>query len=513
MSLGTSSPRPTAPCGFCTTRLGVSINARKRNHDIYAQRNLDWYSLLRVEPEVFAAAGHQEPGNDEETGNPFMRSKPWLRTVAIVFVLALVAAACGDDDSAATTTSAPAATTTTSAPAAATTTSAPAATTTTAAAATTTTAAAVEPIILYSIIDENEALGQFFPEVRAALAAAELFVNDNNGLGGSGTPVEIRICVGEVDPNVNADCGREVVGGDAIAAVGSAICTNDTAYPILNEATPPVPNVGPLTCLPSTFGSPNTFSVNAGIQGAVVVEAAVACKALGAETVYVNLVAVDSILATSPLYDGMLQAMGCSPKAKQIEMARDQFDAVPAVAQYGGADVVLHLLAPPQPGPVINAAAQQGTDAVLVFTPTNMSSVILENTAGNNEGVMTARWYRAPDSGVAGYDDYSDYLGRVDGLEFIADEFGTAAWVSVLALDQAYRDCAGCEFTREGALAALNGLSGFDAGGMAPVIDFTQPAAHPLAERFPRIFTTKGFAGIVENGVIVTFGDGEALGI
>lgn len=432
-----------------------------------------------------------------------MRRKRLGGLAALVFAFALIAAACSsDDDSGETTTTA-----------AATTTEAPSGETTTTAAETTTTAAAAEPVLLYSILDENEALGQFFPESRAALSAAVAYVNDNGGLGGSGRPVEIEICVGEVDADQNAECGREIVGSDAIAAVGSAICTNDTAYPILNEATPPVPNIGALTCLPSTFAAPNAFWVNHGLQGSAILEATIACTVLGADTTYLNLVAVDSILATQPVYDGTLQAQGCDPSARTVTMERDQFDGVPAVAQFGDADVVLNLLAPPQPAPVINAAAQQGTTAVLVFTPTNMSTVILNATEGNNEGVMTARWYRAPDADVPGNETFRTYLEATGGAETMADEFGTMGWVSVLALDQAFRDCADCEFTREGVQRAMENLSGFDAGGLAPVLDYTiLPIGHPAAQNFPRIPTLTGFAGIIENGQIVSFGDGEPIG-
>ncbi|MFQ5554890.1 MAG: ABC transporter substrate-binding protein, partial [Acidimicrobiia bacterium] len=370
-----------------------------------------------------------------------------------------------------------------------------------------------EPVLVYSILDENEALGQFFPESRAALAAAAAFVNDNGGLGGSGRMIEIEICVGEVDADQNAECGRELVASNAIAAVGSAICTNDTAYPILNEATPAVPNIGALTCLPSTFAAPNAFWVNHGLQGSAILEATIACKVLQADTIFLNLVAVDSILATQPVYDGTLQAQGCNPSARTVTMERDQFDGVPAVAQFGEADVVLNLLAPPQPAPVINAAAQQGTEATLVFTPTNMSTVILNATAGNNDGVMTARWYRAPDADVPGNDDFRTYLERTGSADTMADEFGTMAWVSVMALDQAFRDCADCDFTREGAQRAMEGLSGFDAGGLAPTLDYSLlPLAHPAAGNFPRIPTLTGFAGIVEGGEIVSFGDGAPIG-
>jgi len=443
-----------------------------------------------------------------------MRRSRFFASTVVVFAFAFVAAACSSDDGADTTTT-PETTETTTTVAVDTTTAAAAETSAPSADSTapvdTTAPADGEPILLTSILDENEALGQFFPESRAALAAAELFVNENGGLGGRGNPVTIEICVGEVDPNINAECGRQVAEGESIAAVGSAVCTNDTAYPILNEATPPVANIGALTCLPSTFGAPNAYWVNGGLQGAAIVEAAIACTELGSESTYLNLVDVPGIMALEPLYNATLERLGCGGVDKLITMARDQFDADPAVAQYGGSDAVMHLMAPPQPGPIINSAAQQGSESVLIFTPTNMSNVIIEATGENSEGVMVARWYRAPDSGAPGYEALTEYLGKVDGSQYIYDEFGTMAWVAVMALDQAFRDCPACELTREGAIEAMNGLSGFTAGDIAPPMDFTKPSEHPLVETFPRLGTLQGFAGIIEDGAVVTFGDGEAL--
>ena len=59
----------------------------------------------------------------------------------------------------------------------------------------------------------------------------------------------------------------------------------------------------------------------------------------------------------------------------------------------------------------------------------------------------------------------------------------------------------------------MEGLSGFDAGGLAPTLDYTAlPIAHPAAANFPRIPTITGFAGIIQDGQIVTFGDGAPIG-
>ncbi|MEM8922117.1 MAG: ABC transporter substrate-binding protein [Actinomycetota bacterium] len=368
-----------------------------------------------------------------------------------------------------------------------------------------------ETVRIVSILDENEAQGQFFPDARAGLEAAEYFINNNGGLGGSGVMVELDVCVGEIDPNVNAECAREAVDSGAVAVVGSAICTNDTAYPILTENN--VANIGPVTCLPSTFSTENSFPTNAGIQGLATLEASIGCTILEGEVFYLSLVANDSILATAPGFDAALEAAGCDPSAKTVEVTQGTLDGAQVVAQYVGADVVLHLLSPPQSPNIINAAAQQGTEAQLVFGPTNFSSRALANTGDAAEGIITARWYAAPDNPGAseGYDIYREALDATGGLEYLADEFGTTAFVGVWALDQAFRDCADCELTREGALEAMNNLSGFNAGGMAPNIDFSTPPTHSLAEMFPRLHVWGGFTGIVEGGEIVTFGDGQVV--
>ena len=202
-----------------------------------------------------------------------------------------------------------------------------------------------ETVKIYSILDENEAQGQFFPDARAGLEAAEKFINDNGGIGGRGVMIDLEVCVGEIDPNVNAECAREVVDSGALAVVGSAICTNDTAYPILTEND--VANIGPVTCLPSTFSTANSFPTNAGIQGLATLEASIGCNVLGGGTIYLSLVANDSILATAPGFDAALEANGCEPSDRIVEVTQGTLDGGQVVAQYAGADVVLHLLSPP----------------------------------------------------------------------------------------------------------------------------------------------------------------------
>ncbi len=371
-------------------------------------------------------------------------------------------------------------------------------------------AASGDPILLHSILDESEATGQSFPFTRAALEAAELYINENGGLGGSGRPIDIEICVGEMDPNINQECGQSVIDDGAIATVGSAICANDTAYPPLNEAS--IPNIGPLSCLESTWASPNTFLMNHGFQGTAGLQATLACTILESGTTVFTGVNVPSIVGSIPVYNQVLEAQGCDPLAGEPLTELDTSDFAPIAAQWADADVVLFSNAPPQSAPLINTATAADIDATLVFTPPTMSSATLDATEGSNEGVMAIRYYRAPDDSVEGYQVYREYLQRVDGEQFIADEFGTAAWVSVLALDQAYRDCDSCEFTPSGALDAMNELSGFDAMGIAPPLDFTADPAPQFAERFPRILTTQGFAGIVESGEIVAFNDNEPIG-
>ncbi len=371
-------------------------------------------------------------------------------------------------------------------------------------------AASGEPIVLRSILDESEATGQVFPFTRAALEAAELYVNDNGGLGGSGRPIDIEVCVGEMDPNVNEECGRDVVADEVIAVVGSAICANDTAYPPMNEAM--VPNIGPLSCVESTWTSPNTFIMNHGFQGTAGIQATLACSILGSETTVFTGVNVPSIVGSVPVYNNVLEAQGCAPLAAEALTELDTSDFAPIAAQWADADVVLFSNAPPQSAPLIQAANAAAIEATLVFTPPTMSSATLGATEGVNEGVMAVRYYRAPDDAVEGYKVYRDYLQQVDGEQFIADEFGTAAWVSVLALDHAYRNCDACEFTAAGALEAMNGLSGFDAMGIAPTLDFTVDPPPQFAERFPRIPTAQGFAGIVADGTMTAFNDNEPIG-
>ena len=162
-----------------------------------------------------------------------------FRVFTILFAFGLVAAACGDSDSADTTTpttSAPAATTTTAADVTTTpTTSAPAATTTTAADVTTTTAPP-GPIVLAVTVPLSGPVAQFgIGVVNGATLAAETF----NAAGGiDGREVELVFLDTECNPTVSASVAADVASRADIFAVVGDLCSADVIamLPIMDEA-------------------------------------------------------------------------------------------------------------------------------------------------------------------------------------------------------------------------------------------------------------------------------------
>lgn len=366
-----------------------------------------------------------------------------------------------------------------------------------------------ETVLLATIMDEDEAIGQFFPEQRAAVAAAINYVNANGGLGGRGNPIDVEICVGLGTPEKNAECGRNIADGDALAMVGGAICRNDTAYPILQQATPPVPNVGSLSCLPSTHDDPSTFLTNNGVEGAAALSTTFACLQ-GATSMAMVLIEVPPILAQVSSFEA---GNTCGLGISQVNMGPASGDGGPVAAQFLDVDFASTLLAPPQSGPVLAAASQQGYEGNIILAPTNMNRVILDATADANEGVFLARWTRPSASGVEGYDTYRaelEALGDQGGrpaVEWIDDEFGTNIWVSILAIHEALANCAECEISREGIVEAMSQLNNFDAGGITTPLDFTNPGQGIVS----RTFTSQGFIAVIEGGQIKTFGDGESI--
>jgi branched-chain amino acid transport system substrate-binding protein len=168
--------------------------------------------------------------------------KRGLRLIALLLVLGLIAAACGDDDDAGTTQATQATTTTaaaTTTTAAATTTTAAATTTT--AAATTTTAAATgvqceEPITIGVISDLTGALAIYGAHINRGIPAGFAYATGNDPQAGTEQTYmlddcEIRVLIrdDQSNPELSATAARELIEVEGASIIIGSVSSGVTA--------------------------------------------------------------------------------------------------------------------------------------------------------------------------------------------------------------------------------------------------------------------------------------------
>ena len=156
-----------------------------------------------------------------------MRRRSRTLGLSVVVALALFLGACGDDSSSSSSASTAAGAATSAASAGS-----------TAAAGTTAVAATGEPVLL-GIIAEDAASTPPSTNVTVTSTAAEAAADAINAAGGVGPdhrPIQIVTCETKGDPNVAAQCGRDMVSKGVVALVGDISGVSGGFLPVTEAA-------------------------------------------------------------------------------------------------------------------------------------------------------------------------------------------------------------------------------------------------------------------------------------
>ncbi len=447
-----------------------------------------------------------------------IRETPLRRSLSVLFAGALVVAACGGDDDEPVATEAPAETAEAEEPAEETAeppaeepaeetaeppAEEPAEETADASAEAEEPAeeAAAEPVKIMVFLDENEAAGITFADNKIAAEARVARINAEGGLGGSGTMVEVEFCLTALDPNLAAECAR-AAGEDptVIAVAGSVDISSDTVGPILAEFG--LSNVGMLPLQASDFGAPHHFPLIGGLASGVPGQGVVAVEELGAVNIVHGRAGVPAAAQATGLIDLALTSWGYAPTIGAVEVPIGQADVSAQVtAMADGADAVVTALAPGQDQQVLLARQALGIEVPFIFTSSNFTQADLAALGDAVEGVTLINYF--PPDGVEspGNTAFLADLASADAL----DQSGDLARITWTAFDFIDHVAAGMDtFDRASLIEAMNASSDYDAGGMLPTIDFTQPGPSPA---FPRIVNLTMLVTEVRDGVVVAVGD------
>lgn len=363
--------------------------------------------------------------------------------------------------------------------------------------------AAGEPVKIVAILDESESLNITYAGARAAMEVRIDRINADGGIGGSGRPVELEICVTELDPNQAAECARQAAQDkDVVATVGSVLGNGDASNPVLEEAG--LANLGAVAIAASDGTSEISFPTMLGQIGAV---AGMAAVLYDNDFTEVGLLYPDTPGGdqTIPLTNALL-ATRSTELAKAVQIPSANPDLSPqALAVSDGADGVVLASDPTTAQRLVQTFGQAGVDVQLSassgqgFTPP-----VLRELGDAAEGMYLTSFYATddmPGEGVAEFLEAMEEAGESD----VADDLAKNAWVALTLLDELASRVDTID--RASILEAANNLSDFDSGGFTPVIDFTTPGTL-LGGAMPRFVNATVVYGQVRDGRVVSI-DGE----
>jgi ABC-type branched-subunit amino acid transport system substrate-binding protein len=441
-----------------------------------------------------------------------------LRSVALLSVPVLLIAACGDDDSADSTsapaTDAPTTAPATEAPTPATTvpeasssaestpaTEAPA---TTAAPAATEAPAAptgdpVKVMVLGSFTGPYDTSFSF--DVAKAAAQA---VNTAGGI--QGRPMEVLTCDDKFDPNVTLDCARQASDEGAVAIISGLALAGDYVDYAAQQGIPVIPAVGFQS---AEFQNDISFPVTAG--GAGLATAAIA-EVLAQGVTNISLVYDESSGVAKPAAEAAaagLQAQGITV-TNVIPMAIDLPDgsSILAAAEADGAEGVALLVQGAQAAQFITAADLADSDLVIGSYDLSLEPATIKTLGPAADGVIMASSFKQlttkDDPGVQAFlAELAAYDPSLTTDDWSIPGVGLGVYAATHLTAQAAN--AADTVDAAGVLAALPTITDFDIGIMAP-IDFSAPNAN-FIPGFTRIFNTKYFFNKIQDTILVPLSD------
>ena len=413
--------------------------------------------------------------------------------VALLAVLALVAAACGDDDDEATgsedgTTSESSTDETTDE-------TTDESTDEGGDASEEAEAPTGDPIKVMTVTTLNAA----GPTYQNIANTAEVYAEYINARGGiAGRPLEVTVCDEMFDPAVATTCARQAVEEDMVSIVGSFTFFAESIVPVIAESD--ITWFGPCCPItPSELTSPHSFPI--GNQPMYAVGAVKRAVEDGCENI--NAVIIDGAQIFIPPMENAITALGMSfGETIILPPTAQDYSAEVAQAIGGDADCVITIISETPYITWNTAWTQSGTEARQYGPQGNLNEV---SAAGNEEatdGDIIAGMY--PDISTSPWDEYRAALdeGGYDTTELDYNSLGgMGTWAAFVGFTQIAESIEG-DITAQSFFEAASNTSELDLGGMVPVLDFTQEWSDGL-EGYQRLFNRSVVFSTLENGKVV----------
>ena len=423
------------------------------------------------------------------TGSNKARKLVTRRLLAMLALVALIGASCGDDDS-----DTDSASDSSSASSSETDSSSDSSSDSDSDSDSAPAEADAEPIKVMTVTTLNAA----GPTYQNIANTAELYADFINARGGiAGRPLEVTVCDEQFDPAVAATCAREAVEEGMVSVVGSFTFFAESIVPVIADSS--ITWFGaccPIT--PSELTSP--YSFNIGNQPMYAVGAVK--RAVDDGCTSINAVIIDGAQIFIPPMENAISALGQSFGDTIILPPTAQDYSAEVARATSDADCVVGVISETPYITWNTAWAQSGTTAQQYGPQGNLNSVSAAGAEEATDGNVIAGMY--PDISTAAFDDYRGALEEAgmldDGLDYNSLG-GLGTWAAFTGFTQIAETIEG-EITAESFYQAADSTSSLDLNGMVPVLDFTQEWTDGL-EGYNRLFNRNVIFSELDNGVVV----------
>jgi ABC-type branched-subunit amino acid transport system substrate-binding protein len=402
--------------------------------------------------------------------------------LALLLVIALVAAACGDDDSGDDAS---------------------------ADGETTTEEATGEPIkvMTEAPIDTNFTP---YPNIRDAAAYYAQWINEQGGI--NGRPLEVIFCDDKNDPNEAGNCARRAVDEGVVANVGSFTIDVSRAIPIYEEnsiawfgACCPIQAQENTSKISFPMGFVNGFPTAAAIR---MIEDG--CTSIA--TTYGDLPVAD--VFHQSFVNGW-KAAGGEGEVKMVKtpLAPGDYSAEVARLTTPDIDCLFGNIGEANWPSVITALSAAGKSPRLYGPQGNLDQKVATDFPEETNGAIVLGVY--PDMGDDVWADYRAALDKFGGFESTDIDWnslgGLGTWAAFVAFTQIAESIDG-EITNETFLEAASNATDVDTGGLVPPLDFTQEWDGGGGQ-FPRIFNRTIYVSGIEDGKMIPLPDIEPIDV
>jgi ABC-type branched-subunit amino acid transport system substrate-binding protein len=325
-----------------------------------------------------------------------------------------------------------------------------------------------EPLKFGVVVNLTGQVGAF-PDVEASGNAAVQAINAECQLG---QPVELIVCDEEGDPNQSQACGREMVSEEVIAVVGAVSGFGDQYMPVIEAAG--IPSFGNVATSQAENTSALSFpSVSSPV---ILLGHATAAASAGASKVSIVHVDIPSVTFIADLVKGQVASLGLE-LGESVAVPVGATDLAPYVAQAlsDGADGVIVVLGEGY-DQFMRALDQQGADlddVAVVLGSGVVTGDFLDEVGDLADGlyVVGAGWPVSDDSNE-GIAQYQDELEAV-GADVSPTDFGLNTWSMMHAVADLLEDSPTMD---TGTLVAALESAGEISRPERAAIDLSQPA-------------------------------------